>query len=216
MLQRLRTLMGAAPDPAPALAAAREAALLAGLGEPERIDRDGDRRHRVDVHVYARDFAADRASGRNEGCVLVTSGMSDRLMAMPEGYDGDESAARELLWYVRAPHQAFIERLRWLAKLPFAEGSWLGYGHTVPLPEPPLAGSPFSTFLLLPPVVAADRHLFDNLHLHGQGVEPLAVHLVSDAEYDLVRSDEGLDVFLDLLDVHRYPLVFDPARPSYL
>ena len=48
------------------------------------------------------------------------------------------------------------------------------------------------------------------------GVEPLAVHLVSDAEYDLVRSDEGLDVFLDLLDVHRYPLVFDPARPSYL
>ena len=86
----------------------------------------------------------------------------------------------------------------------------------MPLPEPPLAGSPFSTFLLLPPVVAADRHLFDNLHLHGQGVEPLAVHLVSDAEYDLVRSDEGLDVFLDLLDVHRYPLVFDPARPSYL
>ena len=214
MLQRLRTLMGAAPDPAPALAAARDAALLAALGEPERIDRDGDRRHRV--HVYARDFAADRASGRDEGCVLVTSGMSDRLMAMPEGYDGDESAARELLWYVRAPHQAFIERLRWLAKLPFAEGSWLGYGHTVPLPEPPLAGSPFSTFLLLPPVVAADRHLFDNLHLHGQGVEPLAVHLVSDAEYDLVRSDEGLDVFLDLLDVHRYPLVFDPARPSYL
>jgi len=70
----------------------------------------------VDVHVYARDFAADRASGRDEGCVLVTSGMSDRLMAMPEGYDGDESAARELLWYVRAPHQAFIERLRWLAK----------------------------------------------------------------------------------------------------
>ena len=41
-------------------------------------------------------------------------------------------------------------------------------------------------------------------------------YLLSDAEYDLVRSDEGLDVFLDLLDVHRYPLVFDPARPSYL
>ena len=101
-----------------------------------------------------------------------------------------------------------------------ASAQLVGSGTTVrirlPLPEPPLSGSPFSTFLLLPPVVAADRHLFDNLHLHGQGVEPLAVHLVSDAEYDLVRSDEGLDVFLDLLDVHRYPLVFDPARPSYL
>ena len=76
--------------------------------------------------------------------------------------------------------------------------------------------TPVVPLATVPPVVAADRHLFDNLHLHGQGVEPLAVHLVSDAEYDLVRSDEGLDVFLDLLDVHRYPLVFDPARPSYL
>ncbi|WP_139227403.1 MULTISPECIES: suppressor of fused domain protein [unclassified Pseudoxanthomonas] len=216
MLQRLRTLMGAAPDPVPALAAARAAALQAALGEPERIDRDVDRRHRVDVHVYARNFVEACVDGDDEGYVLVTSGMSDRLMPMPDGYDGDESAARELFWYVRAPHPAFIEQLRWLAKLPFAEDSWLGYGHTVPLPEPPLAASPFSTFLLLPPVVATDRHLFDNLHLHGQGVEPLVVHLVSDAEYDLVRSDEGLDVFLDLLDVHRYPLVFDPARPSYL
>ena len=103
-----------------------------------------------------------------------------------------------------------------MENLPFAEGSWLGYGHTVPMPVPPLAASPFSTFLLLPPAVAADRHLFDNLHLHGHGIETLVVHLLSDAEYDLVRSDEGLDVFLDLLDVHHYPQVFDPSRSSYL
>jgi len=212
MLQRLRTLMGAAPDPLPALAAARAAALRDAWGEPERIDHDLDRQHRVDVHVYPRAFP----EGDGEGYVLATSGMSDRLMTLPARYDGDESAARELFWYVREPHPAFIERLRWLAKLPFAEGSWLGYGHTVPLPAPPLDGSPFSTFLLLPPALASDRHLFDNLHLHGHGVEALVVHLLSDAEYDLVRSDEGLDVFLDLLDVHRYPPVFDPARASYL
>ena len=212
MLQRLRTLMGAAPDPLPAFAAARAAALRDALGEPERIDHDDDRRHRVDVHVYARTFPDDHA----RGYVLATSGMSDRLMTMPAGYDGDESAARELFWYVPAPEPDYVDRLRWLAKLPFAENSWLGYGHTVPLPAPPLDGSSFSTFLLLPPALATDRHLFDNLHLHGQGVEALVVHLLSDAEYDLVRSDEGLDVFLDLLDVHRYPQVFDPARPSYL
>ncbi len=212
MLQRLRTLMGAAPDPLPALAGARTAALRDALGAPEHIDRDDDRRHRVDVHVYAREFAEDGGTGY----VLVTSGMSDRLMTMPTGYDGEESAARELFWYVREPNPAFIAQLRWLAKLPFAEGSWLGYGHTVPMPSPPFPGSPFSTFLLLPPAVAADRHLFDNLHLQGHGIETLVVHLLSDAEYDLVRSDEGLDVFLDLLDVHRYPQVFDPARPSYL
>ncbi|MBD9480593.1 suppressor of fused domain protein [Pseudoxanthomonas sp. PXM02] len=212
MLQRLRTLMGAAPDPLPAFAAARAAALHDALGEPIRVDLDPDRRHRVDVHVYARTFADDRVPGY----MLATSGMSDRLMTMPAGYDGDESAARELFWYVREPTSDFIERLRWLAKLPFTEDSWLGYGHTVPLPTPPLEASPFSTFLLLPPALPADRHLFDNLHLHGHGVEALVVHLLSDAEYDLVRSDEGLDVFLDLLDVHRYPQVFDPARASYL
>lgn len=212
MLQRLRTLMGAAPDPLPAFAAARVAALHDALGEPEYVDHDDDRRHRVDVHVHARAFPGEDGPGY----VLATSGMSDRLMTMPAGYDGDESAARELFWYVRRPHPDFIDRLRWLAKLPFAEDSWLGYGHTVPLPAPPLEMSPFSTFLLLPPALASDRHLFDNLHLHGHGVEALVVHLLSDAEYDLVRSDEGLDVFLDLLDVHRYPQVFDPARPSYL
>jgi len=212
MLQRLRTLMGAAPDPLPALAGARIAALRDALGEPGYIDRDGDRQHRVDVHVYAREFSGSGDTGH----VLVTSGMSDRLMTMPAGYDGDESAARELFWYVREPHPDFIAQLRWLAKLPFAEGSWLGYGHTVPMPVPPLATSPFSTFLLLPPAVAADRHLFDNLHLHGHGIETLVVHLLSDAEYDLVRSDEGLDVFLDLLDIHHYPQVFDPSRSSYL
>jgi hypothetical protein len=212
LLQRLRTLMGAAPDPLPAFVAAREAALRDALGEPERIDHDDDRRHRVDVHIYPRTFP----EGDGAGYVLATSGMSDRLMTLPAGYDGDESAARELFWYVRAPHPDFIARLRWLAKLPFAEGSWLGYGHTVPMPSPPLDASPFSTFLLLPSPVAADRHLFDNLQRLGHGVETLVVHLLSDAEYDLVRSDEGLDVFLDLLDVHHYPPVFDPARPSYL
>lgn len=212
LLQRLRTLMGAAPDPLPALAAARAAALRDALGEPERIDHDDDRRHRVDVHVYARTFPGDD----RPGYVLATCGMSDRLMTLPRGYDGDESAARELFWYVREPHPAFIAQLRWLAKLPFAEDSWLGYGHTVPMPAPLREASTFSTCLLLPPALAGDRHLFDNLHLQGHGVEALVVHLLSDAEYDLVRSDEGLDVFLDLLDVHRYPPVFDPARPSYL
>ena len=59
MLHRLRTLMGATPDPLPAFAAARAAALREALGEPERIDRDDDRRHRVDIHVYARRFPDD-------------------------------------------------------------------------------------------------------------------------------------------------------------
>lgn len=218
MLQRLKTWMGAAPDPLPALAQARADALRDALGEPERIDRDRDAAHRVDIHVFGRNFieACDSASPDDEGYVLVTSGMSDRLMTLPAGYDGDESAARELIWYVRDLHPDYFAQLRWLAKLPFAEGSWLGYGHTVPAPRPPLESTDFSIFLLLPPVVAGDRHLFDNLAHDGHGIETLVVHLLSDAEYDLVRSDEGLDIFLDLLDVHRYPLVFDPARPSYL
>ena len=37
MLQRLRTLMGAAPDPLPALAGARIAALRDALGEPAGV-----------------------------------------------------------------------------------------------------------------------------------------------------------------------------------
>lgn len=218
MLQRLKTLMGAAPAPVPALAQARADALRDALGQPGHIDRDRDPLHPVDIHVFRRNFVEDGDASVDDdrGHVLVTSGMSDRLMTMPAGYDGDESAARELIWYVREPDPEYFRQLRMLAKLPFAEHSWLGHGHTVPVPEPPLSSTGFSTFLLLPPAVAGDRHLFDNLSHGGHGIEILVVHLVSDAEYDLVRSDEGLDVFLDLLDVHRYPLVFDPARASYL
>jgi Suppressor of fused protein (SUFU) len=42
----------------------------------------------------------------------------------------------------------------------------------------------------------------------------LTVHLISEAEYELIRAD-GLDPLLDLFDERDYPPVFDPKRPSY-
>ena len=76
MLQRLRTLMGAAPDPAPALAAARDAALLAALGEPERIDRDGDRRQRP----RDQQRKAPRQGARNAKPTAAARGKLDSLI----------------------------------------------------------------------------------------------------------------------------------------
>ncbi|MCS3501038.1 hypothetical protein M2189_000009 [Bradyrhizobium japonicum] len=46
-------------------------------------------------------------------------------------------------------------------------------------------------------------------------MEILTVNLISRQELELIKS-RGLDPFLDLLDEHDYPPIFDPARKSYV
>jgi len=202
--------------PPDSLEQARIEKMVETLGEPDHIDKDTDTSMRVDIYAFGRNFIeeCETDADDDEGYVLVTSGMSDHLMSAPEGFDGEESLAVELIWYVRDLNPEYFKNLRWLAKLPFMDKTWFGLGHTVPMPKPPLSFSPLQTFLFLPPIISRDRFMFDDLESQGQSVETLVVHLISAPEYHLIKTEDGLSQFLNLLDEKGYPPVFDPARKT--
>jgi hypothetical protein len=183
------------------------------LGEREHtfLDRGG---HRIDVHAFGRDFVPECEEGSDEGYVLLTNGMSERRMAVPP--EAEAKPRAELMWYVRDATPEIGATLRWLASLPFIDNTWFGFGHRVPMPEPPITGSDFKTFLFLTPVIRPDQRIAETLSIAGDPVEILTVNLISDREYELIKSDDGLNAFLDLLDENDYPPIFDPSRKSYV
>lgn len=168
----------------------------------------------VEILAFERDFSPTDAE--DNGYVLLTSGMSDRAMTMPpQALSAGGKARAELIWYVREPTDEIIANLRWLAEFPFIDAIWLGFGHRVPMPTPPLDTCNFRTFLFLTPIIGPDKRIAETLSIDNERVEILTVNLISDPEYALIKA-EGLDPFLDLLDENDYPPIFDPTRKSYV
>jgi Suppressor of fused protein (SUFU) len=173
-----------------------------------------DEADRIDVVGFERDFA-ESESGSDHGYVLLTNGMSNRRMNVPADLDPETPRRAELIWYVRKPTGQIVTILRWLAQLPFLDDTWFNFGLRVPMPEPPITGCEFRTFLFLIPIIRRDQELADALRVDNDPVTLLTVHLISEAEYQLIRAN-GLDPLLDLFDEHDYPPIFDPHRPSYV
>ena len=214
MFSRLAKLMSGSSEPVqPADPYQQRLAIYESeLGEPEHSFRDSAQR-RIDIHAFGRDFVPDCEEGSDEGYVLLTNGMS--AQRMPGRREPDGKPRAELMWYVREPTPALCDNLRWLANLPFIDTTWLGFGHRVALPWPPVAGTQFQTFLLLTPVIGPDKCIAETLEVGGDPVEILTVNLISDQELALIKT-RGLDPFLDMLDEKEYPPIFDPARKSYV
>jgi len=231
MFDKLKKILaGAAPTAAePTRAQLRLQAMLDELeDEPEQTFLDSaDAEHRVDIHAFGRNFVEDcegddddeaDADADDEGYVLVTNGMSDRLMPVPAGgVPEGASRAIELVWYVRDLNPEYIANLRWLAKLPAFDGFFLGSGHRVPMPEPPLSFCAFQTFFFLSPIYRPDERMLSGVTVdEGEAVATLTVNLISEAEYALVKRENGFGELLDLFDANDHPMVFDPQRSSYV
>lgn len=196
---------------------ARLATLIEELGEPDHLLRDDDLDFPVDIYAFGRDFGdCDDDDDHDEGYVLVTHGMSDKLMHRRADSEDDESLAVELIWYVREVTDDYVHYLRWLAKLPQIDETWFGSGHTVPMPEAPLGNCAFKTFFLMSPIIDTDKYLLSEFQNSAHDVEMLTVNLISDAEYALVKTNDGLNQFFDLLDEKNYPTIHDPARASFV
>ena len=172
----------------------------------------------VDILAFERDFSTEDDE-EDLGWVLVTSGMSDRRMTLdPEAEreaKDDPSLRRraELIWYVREPKPEYLAHLRWLAKFPFLDSTWLGFGHTIPLPEPIFRGSKLTTSLFLTPIIAPEQAIAEELTIQSDPVELLVVHLLTNEEHRL-KQESGVDAILDLFDDNEYPLVLNERRAS--
>jgi hypothetical protein len=190
----------------------RKSIYTAELGEADALFSD-DGVDNIEILAFARDFSPVEVE--DDGYVLLTSGMSDRCMKLPPDAEEEDKRRAELMWYVREPTADIIGNLRWLARYPFIDDMWLGFGHRMPMPEPIVFGCDFKTFLFLTPIITPDKRIAEALSIDKDEVEILTVNLISDAEYRFIQTN-GLNPFLDLLDENDHPPILDLERKSYV
>jgi predicted Zn finger-like uncharacterized protein len=160
---------------------------------------------------------------------LVTSGMSDLPMTVPEG--ADEWRYAELLlslppsWPLT--EEAFrdernywpVRLLKVLARLPHEYNTWLGWGHTVPRGDPPqpfAPNTPLCCALLVQPLLVPDEfvqlRMPDGRTVHFYGVVPV---YRQEMEFKLKHGTEALlerfaeAEVCELLDARRENLCAD-------
>lgn len=162
----------------------------------------------IDVFEYY------RAGKDGQVCVLVTGGMSDLPMRVPEGKDAPRRL--ELIFYCSEPKREYAETMRLLARFPHDQKTWIGAFHTIPNGNPPapLWETQMDTFFFLPPIVLKDQTLREDLVLDGDAVEFLWIAPLTKAECKL-KLDKGSSAILDLFQKNRHPHVFNPERASY-
>jgi Suppressor of fused protein (SUFU) len=172
----------------------------------------------VDVHKVP------PADGRN-WTTLVTSGMAERPMTVPEGLEDHRFAELVLALPPDWPlsEEAFqdeanywpIRLLKLLARLPHEFETFLWYGHTVPNGDPPEPYAPSTALcgaIILPPVLVPDG--FATLELpDGRTVDFYGVVALHPDEMDY-KLDQGAEVLAGHLDDAGVTELVDPGRPS--
>ncbi|RYD71263.1 MAG: suppressor of fused domain protein [Verrucomicrobiaceae bacterium] len=171
----------------------------------------------IDVHVL-------RPYGERDCTVLVTSGMSDREMTVPE--ELHDFRFMELMLCLPADwpldQKSFEDErnywpVRWLkmmARFPHEYQTWLGYGHTVPNGDPPkpfASNTEFSSMVVFPPVNAPeDFHLLqhDDKLIRFFQIVPLY------REELTLKLNKGLDALIERLDEFGIGDVIDIQRPN--
>lgn len=155
---------------------------------------------------------------------LITSGMSDLPMCLPDGLDPTLARA-EILMYVPSidvkpfstqPHLE-VEMLRFMARFPFEYETWLAPGHTVPNgnpPQPIAPGSQLTTAFFLAPI-GEPEGFNDGLQLDGKPVHFLWLHPITDAECQF-KLARGSDALLELMERRYLSPVLNLSRPSLI
>lgn len=170
----------------------------------------------IDVHVVP-------ASEPFPYLRLVTSGMSDLPMTLPEGAPG--SAHMELMVTLPADwpisDDAFedernywpVRLLKTLARLPHEYDTWLGFGHTIPNghpAEPYAPGVGFDGAIVLPPVTAPEG--FGTLQLDdARTIEFMCIVPLYPEEMDL-KLKKDAEALLDRFDAKNIQDVIVPGR----
>jgi len=156
--------------------------------------------------------------------VLVTSGMSDLPMSVP---DGLEDFQRAELLVVLPPdwpldeerfkdHRVFwpIEWLKMLGRLPHEYETWLGYGHSVPNGDPPepIPGTEFVGVALNYIDWLPDE--FTRLEINSEtGIIFYQIVPLYREEMDL-KMASGMEALEALFEKHEIGFVLDCKRPN--
>ena len=156
---------------------------------------------------------------------LVTSGMAQRPMVVPEDFGASPFAELTLALPSSWPmsQESFedegaywpLRLLKVLGRLPHEYGTFLWHGHTIPNGDPaePYAGSTeLCCALIVPPLIAPPE--FDVIETtDGRKVTVLGVLPIYEAEMQF-KLERGLDALLTLFEEHEVGDLIEPNRPS--
>lgn len=159
-----------------------------------------------------------------EWVTLVTSGMAERAMTVPDDLEYHRHAELVLALPPDWPlgDDAFedesnywpIRLLKQLARLPHEFDTFLYYGHTVPNGDPPDPYAPSTQLccaLITPPLCAPEG--FDELTVGDRTIHFFGVVALYADEMQL-KLDKGMDALIAKLDEGGVTELVDPARPS--
>jgi hypothetical protein len=164
----------------------------------------------IDVYL----FEPNEELGRDFH-TLITGGMSDLPMAVP---DQVPMRRAELVLYVEEPKDEYVDLLRYLARNPHDQHSWMAYGTTMNNGQPPQPLFPSSVLdhlLFLPSLIEPDSGLPELLVLEGDPVSLLWVVPITAAECAFIQQRD-VNEFLELLDRKQHSFVLDESRKSYV
>ncbi|MEL6104440.1 MAG: suppressor of fused domain protein [Planctomycetota bacterium] len=166
---------------------------------------DDDTKMRVDVSVHlpggSRDFAT-----------MVTNGMSDYPIPMP---NGQRSVRAEILLYVTHIDELAIRIMRSAAKIPYRKKQGLSIGTTGELGDQELLRScnQKDCVYMLPVVEADSKPIAAKEHL-GASIQLFWLVTITPAERRLIESS-GIHRFLSLLEKNNHAVFFDMTRDCY-
>ncbi len=172
----------------------------------------------IDVHIVpaTADFPYLR---------LVTSGMSDRAMTLPDGIEAPQHMELMMTlpgdWQLQ--HEAFederhywpIRLLKTLARLPHKHATWLGFGHTVPNGDPaaPYAdGVGFDGAIVLPSISAPDG--FSELVIDADKTIVFMAVVPLYPEEMALKLHKGTDALLDRFSRKQVNDICEPGRAN--
>lgn len=180
--------------------------------------------HEIASDIIHLDILCIPATEERPFHVLVTSGVSDEPMTVPEGFEPCRRA--ELLlalppdWPLTRDAfevEAHYWPLRWLkiaGRLPHQSGTWLGWGHTIPNGDPPgpIADTRFVGVMLTPPYWFA-RDFFRLTTREGEPISFYALLPLYLEEMEL-KLREGSDALESRLEKADVGFVVDPHREN--
>jgi hypothetical protein len=157
---------------------------------------------------------------------FVTAGMSDRPMTLgPDSSHLDHLRHAELV--IALPEERWaddlnalsggeegayypIKCLKWLARFPHRYGTWLGYGHTIPVGDPPEPIGPDTEMcgFVLGRAVTRDPS-FDHLGVaDGKRINLLAVYPLYESEMDF-KLENGVEALFERMKKQGVTEIFD-------
>lgn len=160
--------------------------------------------------------------------VLITSGMSDRPMCLPNNITPPEQYQLAELMIVLPPDWSIDEAsfdnfnnywpiyfLKSLARFPHQYKTWLGHGHTIPHDEDatPIANTDFGCILLSFPFVSFPEEFLQLQTQDGKVINFYALIPIYKEEMEF-KLKEGLEALFQKFDEYNISEVVDVKRPN--